>query len=202
MRPLKETDVRELRQMDVNDMRTSIPIQNEQGDLPSQTTRQDSSDGNSNDEQDSDDKGCDFGTDDDDDSTMPELVKRHEKSDSSSEGTQDSAEAWEMVEDEDVTGTMLTAQRDLENVGFDLQELSNNPVEPEPVDPVCEVEQVVSHEQARQGRSAEVKWGTGETTEVDRFTFEEDCPGKLVEHAQKHGPLNEKGWKWCKPHTN
>ena len=27
-----------------------------------------------------------------------------------------------------LTGTMLTAQRDLENVGFDLQELNDNPV--------------------------------------------------------------------------
>ena len=62
-----------------------------------------------------------------------------------SEASEDSMEAWEMIEDEDVTGTMLMAQRDLENVGFDLQELNDNPVEPKPVDPMCEVERVVPH---------------------------------------------------------
>ena len=98
-----------------------------------------------------------------------------------------------MVGDEDAAGTVLTAQRGLENVGFDLQELSNNPVEPEPVDPMHEVEQDVPHEQTGHGRSVEAKWGTGETTEVDHFMFKEDCPGKLAECAQKHGLLNKKG---------
>ena len=99
---------------------------------------------------------------------MPGLVQRGGDSDSESDSDEnDSIESWEVLEDEDVTGMMITAHKDLAEVGFGLQELGDNAGNPEPIDPMHEADLVLSHKRTSQGRVVEVKWGTGETTEVD-----------------------------------